>query len=223
MTFGCMSLRRTASNCDDTFARKFANLLVTSACCSCPSGVNLVCRGYHPLPMLDTERLNVSLPLKHKDCTKVNVERVLLKYMPPMSHKSESDLYIQLSQEGEEQHRTATANIFESMEIANYLDLEPVIRMLCQCIARAINRCRVCRMSSSNVHQSNVCLSFTFRQILCLYVYIHVLANWCCWCCYDSPILMCCDSVCLFCDLDQNLIFMYLYKTALHQTSLTWC
>jgi hypothetical protein len=33
----------TASNCDDTCARKFANLVVTCACCSCPSGVILLC------------------------------------------------------------------------------------------------------------------------------------------------------------------------------------
>jgi hypothetical protein len=91
------------------------------------------------MQMLDTERLDVQIPLTHKVCTKVNVERVLLKYMTQVSHESESDLWDQLSQEGVDQRRTATATIFESMEIANYLDLEPVIRMLCRCIARVIN------------------------------------------------------------------------------------
>ena len=43
MTLGCMTLCRTVSNCDETCASKFANLVVTSACCSCPAGVNLVC------------------------------------------------------------------------------------------------------------------------------------------------------------------------------------
>jgi hypothetical protein len=94
------------------------------------------------MQLLDTERLDV-IPLDHKDCTKVNVDRVLLKYMTPVAHKtchkSESDLWDQLSQEGVCQRRTATATIFESIEIANYLDLEPVIRMLCRCIARVIN------------------------------------------------------------------------------------
>ena len=45
------------------------------------------------MQMLDTERLDMPFPLEHKDCTKVNVERVLLKYMTHVSHKSESDLW----------------------------------------------------------------------------------------------------------------------------------
>jgi hypothetical protein len=45
------------------------------------------------MQMLDTERLDMPLPLEHKDCTKVHVERVLLKYMTHVSHKSESDLW----------------------------------------------------------------------------------------------------------------------------------
>jgi hypothetical protein len=38
-----MTLRRTASNFDDTCVRKFVNLVVTFTFCSCPEGVNRLC------------------------------------------------------------------------------------------------------------------------------------------------------------------------------------
>jgi hypothetical protein len=74
----------------------------------------------------------LELALEDSKCTKVNVQRVFLEYMKP---NAERDLWDYMEREPEEADKT----IFESLEIANYLDLGPVISILCRCIARVIN------------------------------------------------------------------------------------
>ncbi len=96
---------------------------------------SLVCRksGFI-LPILMDHPRDVLLELALEDskCTKVNVQRVFLEYMKP---NAERDLWDYMEPEPEEADKT----IFESLEIANYLDLGPVISILCRCIARVIN------------------------------------------------------------------------------------